>query len=91
MWNLRNWCAKTRNCLQNNSDMIENNEVSYPSVSVAISAPVTAYGRIHINKIKKDILNLGGKLYYSDTDSIVTNIELPKEMVDTKEIGKLKK
>lgn len=35
-------------------------------------------------------MNLGGKLYYSDTDSIVTDIELPADMVDSKAIGKLK-
>lgn len=42
-------------------------------------------------KLRKKILELGGNLYYSDTDSIVTDIELPKEMVDKKEIGKMKK
>lgn len=58
--------------------------------SVPISAAVTAYGRIHISKIKLYILSKGGKIYYSDTDSIVTNIELPDNMVNAKEIGKFK-
>lgn len=41
--------------------------------------------------MKKRVLELGGKLYYTNTDSIITDIELPKEMVDKKIIGKLKK
>lgn len=63
---------------------------NFDSISVAISAAITAYGRIHISKIKLGILELGGKIYYSDTDSIVTDLELPKQMVDKKKIGKLK-
>lgn len=62
----------------------------YDNVSIAISAAITAYARIHITKIKLDIIKLGGSLYYSDTDSIVTDINLPKHMVDSKAIGLLK-
>lgn len=58
--------------------------------SVPISAAITAYDRIHINKLKLDILNKGGILYYSDTNSIVTNIKLPNNMFSRSEIGKLK-
>jgi len=35
-------------------------------------------------------LSKGGSIYYSDTDSIVTDLELDNNMVDSKEIGKLK-
>ena len=48
------------------------------------------YGRIHIKKIKLLILNNKGIIYYSDTDSIVTNIKLAQEMVSSSDIGKLK-
>jgi len=58
--------------------------------SIPISAAVTAYGRIHISKVKLDIINRGGKIYYSDTDSIVTNLKLPQELISPTEIGKLK-
>lgn len=58
--------------------------------SIAISAARTAYGRIHISRFKSDILNKGGQLYYSDTDSIVTNLQLDDNMVNNKELGKLK-
>jgi len=70
----------------------------YDNVSVAISAAITAYARMHMSKIKLDILNKGvagslllakhrNKIYYTDTDSIVTNIELN---VDKTAIGALK-
>jgi hypothetical protein len=59
--------------------------------SVPISSAVTAYGRIHISRIKLDIINkLGGNIYYSDTDSIVTDTKLPDNMIHSTEIGKLK-
>lgn len=58
--------------------------------SVAISAAITAYGRIHISKIKLDILKHKGDIFYSDTDSIVTNIKLDDSMVSPTELGKLK-
>lgn len=62
----------------------------FEGVSIPIAAATTAYGRIHITKIKNQILNMGGNIYYSDTDSIVTDIELPTNMVDPKVLGKLK-
>ncbi len=70
--------------------IMDNSSQGLKHVSVAISAAVTAYGRIHINKLKKDILSQKGNIYYSDTDSIVTDIELSKDLVDEKAIGKLK-
>ena len=45
----------------------------FKDVSIATEAMVTSYARIHINKIKLDILDKGGNIYYSDTDSIVLN------------------
>lgn len=60
------------------------------TTSIVMSAANTAYARIHISKIKLEILRLGGKIYYSDTDSIVTNIQLPNSLVSKNEIGKLK-
>lgn len=68
----------------------ENENTSIGVTSVPISACITSYGRIHISKIKLYILNNNGKIYYSDTDSIVTDIKLPDDMVSSNEIGKLK-
>ena len=69
---------------------VKNKSSSYDNVSIAISAAITAYGRIHINKIKNIILQKGGNIYYSDTDSIVTNVKLTSKLVDRNSIGKLK-
>lgn len=68
----------------------QDENITFDGTSVAISAAVTSYGTIHISKIKKYKLNNGGDIFYSDTDSIVTNLKLPAEMVDSKELGKLK-
>ena len=63
---------------------------TYKSVSISTAAAVLSYARIHMAKIKLYILNNGGVINYTDTDSIITNIKLPEEFVDSKEIGKLK-
>lgn len=60
------------------------------ATSISTSAAVTAYGRIHITDLKLKIMKLGGKIWYSDTDSIVTDIRLPADMVDLSSLGKLK-
>ena len=56
-------------------------EDKFNNVSVAISSAVTAYSRIFMSKVKLDILNKGGKIYYTDTDSIVTDIKLDDNIV----------
>jgi DNA polymerase type B, organellar and viral/RNase_H superfamily len=55
---------------------IEKNIDIFKDVSIVISAMVTSYARVFMNKIKLEILRNNGKLYYSDTDSIVTDIDL---------------
>ncbi len=64
--------------------------VKIKHVYIAIAACITALGRIHINKIKYAILKSGGSTYYSDTDSIVSNIQLGADYVSFDELGKLK-
>lgn len=63
---------------------------NFDVTSVAISAAITAYGRIHISKLKMNVIQMGGNIYYSDTDSLVTDILLPESMVDSKQLGLLK-
>lgn len=43
----------------------------FKDVSIVTAAFVTSYARICINKFKLEILEKGGSIYYSDTDSIV--------------------
>ncbi len=52
---------------------IENNLDLFKDISIATAAIVTSYARIFINKIKLEILENGGNIYYYDTDSIVLN------------------
>lgn len=69
----------------------KDNEVQAINItSVVISAAVTAYARIHITKLKLDILRKGGKIYYSDTDSIITDIKLSDDLVSANKLGLLK-
>jgi len=48
---------------------------------VGIAAAVTAYARIEMMKSKMLLAKLGLKLYYTDTDSIFIDGELPPELV----------
>lgn len=75
-----------------NSENVDevNSGQTYRSVSISTAAAIISYARIHMAKIKLEILNRGGTIYYTDTDSIVTNIKLPDNLVDPKELGKLK-
>lgn len=43
-----------------------------------------------MSQIKLNILKNNGKIFYSDTDSIITDKELDKSLVDPSEIGKFK-
>jgi hypothetical protein len=55
---------------------------TFKDVSIAISAMVNSYARIYMHKIKLNILNAGGIIYYSDTDSIFyKNYSLPDNLI----------
>ena len=58
-------------------------------VSISTAASITSYAQIFITKAKLWVLKNGGKIYYSDTDSLVTSIPLPMEWVGG-EMGKFK-
>jgi DNA polymerase type B, organellar and viral len=64
-------------------------ETNFTDVSVAISSAVTSYSRIFMNKVKLDVLSKGGSIFYTDTDSIVTDIKLDASIVG-EELGKFK-
>lgn len=62
----------------------------FKNLCIVISSAVTAYGRIHMNRQKLYVLNdLKGKISYTDTDSLVTNVKLPDILVN-KSLGKFK-
>lgn len=60
----------------------------YYIMSVQISAAIASYSRIKlINDMYKHIKENNATIYYYDTDSIFTNKELNKNMVDDKKLG----
>ena len=61
----------------------------FRDVSLTTAAAVTAYARIYMSKVKLGVLNKGGNVYYTDTDSIVTDIPLDADLVGN-ELGKFK-
>jgi len=65
-------------------------ETSYQnrSVNPIYATFVTAYARHVLYDGIETTLKLGGEVYYCDTDSIKTNIELPAEMIHSTELGK---
>jgi DNA polymerase elongation subunit (family B) len=65
-------------------------ETSYQnrSVNPIYATFVTAYARHVLYEGIETTLKLGGEVYYCDTDSIKTNIELPAEMIHSTELGK---
>jgi hypothetical protein len=48
----------------------------FRDVSLVTALFVTSYAREYMQRVKILILNAGGLIYYSDTDSIVTNLNL---------------
>ena len=59
----------------------------YLKINIAIAAAVTAYSRIYMSQFKN---NPDFKLYYSDTDGMVTDKPLPDSLVDSKKLGMMK-
>lgn len=76
--------------LLNDERVDDNSDNKYKSVSISTAAAILSYASIEMEKIILYILENGGQIYYTDTDSIVTNIKLPEYMVDSLKIGKLK-
>ena len=53
------------------------NPLAFPSeVNIAIAAQVTAYGRVLIRDFIHRIIKLGGKVAYTATDSVYTNLDM---------------
>lgn len=65
-------------------------ETSYQnrSINPVYATFVTAYARHVLYEGIETVLNLGGDVYYCDTDSIKTNIKLPDEMIHSTDLGK---
>jgi hypothetical protein len=57
--------------------------------NVAIAAAVTAYARIEMMELKMLLINLGIKLYYTDTDSFFVDGDIPSYLIGN-DLGQLK-
>lgn len=57
------------------------------NIAVHISSAITAYSRIYMHKIKHKYAK---NLYYSDTDSLVTDIKLEDQLISETQLGLLK-
>lgn len=64
--------------LNEKNNKATSNVAVFQDVSIVLASFVTAYARVYMHKIKLAILNVGGKIYYSDTDSIVTDLTLDR-------------
>jgi len=56
---------------------------------VGIASAVTSYARIEMIELKMLLIKLGIKLYYTDTDSIFVDKDLPHYLIG-KDLGQLK-
>ena len=56
----------------------------------SIAGYITAKGRAVLWQGLASVIDSGGTLYMADTDSIITDVSLPPEMVDPIELGKYK-
>jgi hypothetical protein len=61
--------------------------VSPPYIIPQISAQITALARVRLWHFMADVLRQGGKLYYCDTDSLITNLS---NLRCSSELGELK-
>lgn len=58
--------------------MIEEEESFAPYILPRIASAITAQARIEMHKWFRQVHDKGGKVWYCDTDSVVTDVELPE-------------
>lgn len=68
-------------------DNKRNNE--FESLSLLLYTASTAYARIHMGKLKLDIFNKKGHIYYADAHTVITDINLCNN-INTSSLGQLK-
>jgi hypothetical protein len=67
---------------------IKDSSIGFESISTA--SAVLSYSRIYMLKVMIYILQNGGNIYYTDTDSLVTDIRLPESLCHPKTLGLFK-
>lgn len=64
--------------LANRGVMLEEEESFAPYILPRVASSITAQARIEMHKWFMKVYQKGGEVWYCDTDSIVTNIDLPE-------------
>ena len=77
------------NLIDRKDDNNKFKEEQVGNVSVCISSAITSYSRIFMNKIKLDLLKSKANIFYTDTDSIITDKPLDNNLVG-KDLGQFK-
>lgn len=62
-------------------------EVNSEYIQVQVASYVTSRARLVLLKGLRDVINRGGRVYYCDTDSIVSDIPLSDEIVHPEKLG----
>lgn len=65
-------------------------EINAEYIQVQVAAYVTSRARLVLLQGLRDVVNRGGNVYYCDTDSIVSDIELDQSIVDPDRLGAFK-
>lgn len=65
-------------------------DVNAEYIQVQVASYVTSRARLVFLKGARDIIKRGGNVYYGDTDSLVTDIPLPDDLVHKSKLGKWK-
>jgi hypothetical protein len=77
------------NELQEETNIEFENKLKFVKSHVGIASAVTSYARIEMIKFKVLLMKLGIKLYYTDTDSIFIDSELPSNLIGN-DLGQMK-
>lgn len=78
-------------CINNNKyEAKPDNVIRSFNGSIVHASLITASARVEMYNSIKLLTELGYKIYYMDTDSLVVNKPLPAEMIDAAKLGKFK-
>src|SRR4051812_10758240 len=65
--------------VRNKENSKENRKQYNDFSSISTASAILSYSRIYMAKAIIYVLNNGGKIYYTDTDSLVIDIKLPED------------
>lgn len=63
------------NVIDNYIYAVQTVDIDMPRTNIAIAAAITAYARIHLFNLAKEVQDMGYEIYYEDTDSIKCKME----------------